>query len=106
MYFGMINMIFYYYYELALVISYTLTFIVLYLQLFPPGVVNALETVGQMTLTNYIMHSCFYLAIFYNVGLGWYQEISVLQGIGLAFLIFVFQIFINRYFYSRWKQGP
>jgi uncharacterized protein len=46
---------------------------------------------GRMALTNYLMQSVICTTLFYGYGLGWYNRIGPLAGVGLCLAIFMAQ---------------
>ncbi|MFK3957982.1 DUF418 domain-containing protein [Guptibacillus hwajinpoensis] len=67
---------------------------------------KALEWVGKMALTNYLMQSIVSTLIFYNYGLGFYGETEVSTGVLLLICIFLIQIVFSRVWLSKFKYGP
>lgn len=67
---------------------------------------KALEWVGKMALTNYLMQSIVSTLIFYSYGLGFYGETEVSTGVLLLICIFLIQIGLSRVWLSKFKYGP
>lgn len=67
---------------------------------------KALEWVGKMALTNYLMQSIVSTLIFYSYGLGFYGETEVSTGALLLICIFLIQIGLSRVWLSKFKYGP
>jgi uncharacterized protein len=59
---------------------------------------------GRMALTNYLMQSCFWTAVFY--GLGLYGGVSPAIGFLASLVFFVFQVILSRWWMSRFAFGP
>jgi len=65
-----------------------------------------ISPVGQMALTNYLLHSIICTTIFYGYGFGLYGKIGAFQGVLLAIVIFIVQIPLSRFWLSRFYYGP
>lgn len=65
-----------------------------------------LAPVGQMALTNYISHSLICTSLFYGYGLGLYNQVSPLERIGLAVVIFSGQILLSHAWMHYFRFGP
>ena len=65
-----------------------------------------LSPVGQMALTNYLLHSIICTTIFYGYGFGLYGQIGAFQGVLIAIAIFMVQIPFSRFWMSRFHYGP
>ena len=62
--------------------------------------------VGRMALSNYLLQSIIATMIFYSYGLGLYGQIAPALGMGIALVIFTLQIFISKWWLSRYQFGP
>lgn len=62
--------------------------------------------VGQMALTNYLLHSIICTTIFYGYGFGLVGQIGTFQGLLMAIAIFIAQIPFSRFWMSRFHYGP
>ncbi len=67
---------------------------------------SALAAVGQMALTNYIMHSVICTLIFYGHGLGLFGKVERIGQIAIVFAIFVFQLIASPIWLGRFRFGP
>lgn len=65
---------------------------------------NALASVGQMALTNYLMHSVVALMLF--IILGQYGNFSRLELTGLTVGIWIFQLWFSPFWLKRYRYGP
>jgi uncharacterized protein len=65
-----------------------------------------LTYVGRMAFTNYITQSLICTTIFYGFGLGLYDKLSPLAGMGLVGIIYGLQIPLSRYWLTRFRYGP
>jgi uncharacterized protein len=61
---------------------------------------------GRMALTNYLMQSVICTTLFYGYGLGWYNRVSPLAGVGLCLTIFVAQAVLSAWWLLRFRYGP
>ncbi|MEV5029328.1 DUF418 domain-containing protein [Paenibacillus sp. LPE1-1-1.1] len=86
-----------YIFGLALVLSYAAKSSV---------VVSAIEAVGRMSMTNYLMQTVICTTLFYGYGLGWFGEIGVLNGMLLALFIYAVQAVVSSFLLFRFKNGP
>ncbi|HEX2585102.1 MAG TPA: DUF418 domain-containing protein [Steroidobacteraceae bacterium] len=67
---------------------------------------RALQLVGRMTLTNYMVQNLIGLFIFSGVGLGLLHKIPYSYHVAFAVLVFVAQIYFSKWWLSRYKYGP
>ncbi|WP_176560190.1 DUF418 domain-containing protein [Brevibacillus dissolubilis] len=65
-----------------------------------------LAPVGRMSITNYLMQSLIGTTIFYNYGLGLYNEMTPLVVFGLSLLIYLNQVLLSNFWLSRHRFGP
>lgn len=61
---------------------------------------------GRMALTNYLMQSVICTTLFYGYGLGWYNRIGPLAGVGLCLAIFTAQAVLSAWWLLRFRYGP
>ncbi|GEC92386.1 DUF418 domain-containing protein [Brevibacillus brevis] len=64
------------------------------------------QAVGKLSLTNYLLQTVICTTIFYGYGLGWFGQIGVLAGCGLAILIYAGQLFLSPLYLKRFRYGP
>lgn len=62
--------------------------------------------VGRMALTNYISHSLICTTLFYGYGFALYGELGPSITVFIAIAIFIGQIFLSRWWLSRFRFGP
>jgi uncharacterized protein len=67
---------------------------------------SAIQNVGKMALTNYLMQSIICAFVFYGYGLGLYGQLSRLQLLPLILLIWGLQLFFSTWWLGFFKQGP
>jgi uncharacterized protein len=63
-----------------------------------------LSFAGRMALTNYLLQSVLATSIFYGTGL--YGKLGSAAGLGIAILIFVFQLVASYLWLERFRFGP
>ncbi|WP_259368773.1 DUF418 domain-containing protein [Colwellia sp. Bg11-12] len=67
---------------------------------------SAFSPMGQMALTNYLMHSVILTSIFYGYAGGQYGEISRAPQMLIVLAIIVAQIFLSKWWLNRYRFGP
>lgn len=67
---------------------------------------GAVQNVGKMALTNYLMQSVICSFVFYGYGLGLYAQLSRLQLLPIIILIWILQLSWSTWWLSHFKQGP
>ena len=65
-----------------------------------------LAYMGRMPLSNYLFQSLVCTTIFYSYGFGFYGKVGPALGLVLTVVIFTIQIFISKYWLSRYQFGP
>lgn len=91
---------------LALAVAYACGLCLLVERAKSPRWVSALAPVGRMALTNYLMHSFFYLAIFYQFGLGAIGKVGASGCMAIGAAIFAGQIIFSNWWLHRFRFGP
>lgn len=71
-----------------------------------PGFLLSFSYVGKLSLSNYLFQSIISTSIFYSYGLGFYGKVSAFWGTLLVMFIFAFQVFISRFWITRYYYGP
>lgn len=69
-------------------------------------IIKAFESVGKLSLTNYLMQTIICTTIFYGYGFGFFGKMGVLSGILLSFVIYSCQLIISYYYLKSFKIGP
>ncbi|MGE7837699.1 DUF418 domain-containing protein [Viridibacillus arvi] len=67
---------------------------------------RAFESVGKLSLTNYIMQSIICTTIFYSYGLGLFGNFGTFNSILIGVVIFAIQCFISTMYLKKFKRGP
>lgn len=62
--------------------------------------------VGRMALTNYLMQSVICTTIFYGYGFGLFGKLTPMIVVPVAIVIFAFQVWFSRWYFTRFKMGP
>lgn len=62
--------------------------------------------VGRAALSNYLLQSLFFVTIFYSYGLGLFGKIEPAVGVCLRMLIYVFELFVTKWWLKRFRFGP
>ncbi|WOV87428.1 DUF418 domain-containing protein [Sporosarcina oncorhynchi] len=89
-----------------LALGYISAFAYLYTKIANSIFMRAFESVGKLSLTNYIMQTVICTTIFYGYGLGLFGKLGVLNGIGLGTLIFVVQCIFSTIYLRYVPRGP
>lgn len=69
-------------------------------------VLKPLAAMGRMALTNYLLQTVFGLLLFYNFGLGLFEQTSPAMNILFTVLVFLLQLKFSAYWLQHHKQGP
>ena len=67
---------------------------------------KSLAAVGQMALTNYLMHTIVCTTIFYGHGLGWYGSLDRIQLVGIVLAIWIIQLIASPIWLKHYRFGP
>jgi len=78
----------------------------LYLNKKLKGIFAALQSMGRMTLTNYMVQNLIAVFIFMNVGIGLFNTMPYWFYFTTAVAIFTIQIFISKWWLSYYNYGP
>jgi len=69
-------------------------------------ILSVFSPLGQMALTNYLMHSVILTSLFYGYAGGQYGEISRAPQMLLVFGIIIFQLFFSKWWLNQYRFGP
>lgn len=83
-----------------------ITLFMLYGEKIPRFIAQLLQSAGRMALTNYIAQSVVCTLLFYNYGLGFYGNVTVMEGFLLALGFFVVQCIGSSIILKRYARGP
>jgi uncharacterized protein len=70
-----------------------------------PGLRHALAPAGRMALSNYLLQSATCALLFHAYGLGLVGQLSPLQVLLLALLLFILQLALSRWWMQRFAYG-
>lgn len=87
-------------------IGYISLFALLFVSFAHSKVFLAFESVGKLSLTNYIMQSVICTTIFYGYGLGLFGNLGMLNSIILGLLIFLLQCICSSLYLKKIRRGP
>lgn len=65
-----------------------------------------LASTGRMALTNYLMQSIIVTTLCFSYGFGLYGKVSPLQGIIIALVIYIIQLFLSDLWLKQFRYGP
>ncbi|MBB6098258.1 uncharacterized protein HNR42_001683 [Deinobacterium chartae] len=65
-----------------------------------------LEAVGRLGLTNYLLQSLVFTALFYNTGLGWFGQVGPLAGAVICLIFFALQCGLSTLWLRHFRMGP
>jgi len=65
-----------------------------------------LAPAGRMALTNYLLQSIIGTLIFYNHGLGFYEQLPRVAQIPFVVVVFALQVLASKWWLSRFQFGP
>ena len=70
------------------------------------GARKVLAAVGQMALSNYILHSLLCTTVFYGHGLGWIGTVTRIQQLGIVVAIWSVQLILSPIWLRYFRYGP
>lgn len=86
--------------------SYIALFYYLYHHYPQARIFKGFESVGKLSLTNYIGQSIFHGFIYYSHGLGRFGDSNFVLSIFIALIFFLFQIIFSNLYLKYFKYGP
>ncbi|MEG0385829.1 MAG: DUF418 domain-containing protein, partial [Solibacillus sp.] len=87
-------------------LGYIAAFSILFVSFSNSIVFRGFESVGKLSLTNYIMQTVICTTIFYGYGLGQFGELGMLNSIILGLVIFALQCLCSTLYLKRFRRGP
>ncbi|MFC9541326.1 DUF418 domain-containing protein [Lysinibacillus sp. NPDC056959] len=66
----------------------------------------AFESVGKLSLTNYLMQTIICTTVFYGYGLGLYGKLGVFGGILFGIVVYSLQCVFSLAYFKKFKRGP
>lgn len=89
-----------------LMLSYVSSFVLFFHNRKTGRISKQLARVGRMALTNYIIQTIICFFLFYGVGFGWFGQVSIVESMGIAVLIFLVQMLVSSLYLRYFQQGP
>lgn len=65
-----------------------------------------LESAGRLALSNYLVQSVVFSAVFYTYGCGLFGRVGAATGVGLSVALFTMQLMVSRWWLGRFSTGP
>jgi len=87
-------------------LGYIAAFSILFVSFSNSIVFRGFESVGKLSLTNYIMQTVICTTIFYGYGLGLFGELGMLNSIILGLVIFALQCVCSTLYLKMFRRGP
>lgn len=69
-------------------------------------ITKPLQTIGRLSMTNYLMQSIVATCLFYSYGFGLYGNVSLLTGTMIALILYVCQIVLSMIWMKYFVYGP
>ncbi|MEK5102061.1 DUF418 domain-containing protein [Cytobacillus sp. FSL M8-0252] len=69
-------------------------------------ITKPLQTIGRLSMTNYLMQSIVATCLFYSYGFGLYGNVSLLTGTMIAIILYVCQIVLSMIWMKYFVYGP
>jgi len=92
--------------RILLVMAHVAALILLYKANFAQTLFGCLEAVGQMALTNYIMHSVICTLFFFGYGLNYFAELEFYQIYFVVFAVWIVQLIVSPLWLRFFLFGP
>jgi len=89
-----------------LTFGYVYLFLFLYDKVFHHRIKLVFESVGKMSISNYITTSIVMTTLFSGYGFGLATKLGLLNGIWVALLLYVLQAIVSYFWMTKFKQGP
>lgn len=87
-------------------LGYISLFALLFVSYSNSKVFRGFESVGKLSLTNYIMQSVICTTIFYGYGLGLFGDLGIINSIILGLVIFALQCVCSSLYLKKFRRGP
>ena len=65
-----------------------------------------LVSAGRLALTNYLVQSLVFSAVFYSYGLGLFGRVGAATGVAMAVTLYAGQLVVSRWWLARLGEGP
>ncbi|GIP23107.1 DUF418 domain-containing protein [Paenibacillus sp. J22TS3] len=91
---------------MLLALGYIYAFALLYTGSRRAALMARFETVGRLSLTNYLMQSAICTTIFYGYGLGLFGRAGVFIGALIAIAVYCTQLWLSPIYLKKFSRGP
>ncbi len=92
--------------EILLAFGYIFLVALLYCRKSKFRILTYLESIGKLSLTNYIMQTVICTTIFYGYGFALFGRAGVTDGILLGIVVFALQIYFSTIYLNHFRYGP
>lgn len=89
-----------------LAFSYIFAFTLMYTQAKQSFILKGFESIGKLSLTNYLLQSIVFTTIFYGYGLGYFSKLGVTLAIIIGIAFYLLQMIGSYYYLKTAKMGP
>ncbi|MED4452677.1 DUF418 domain-containing protein [Metabacillus fastidiosus] len=89
-----------------LALGYIFAFSLMYAKMKESIILRGFESVGKLSLTNYLLQSVICTTIFYGYGFGLFGKLGIGFGIVIAVFIYILQMIASYYYLKIAKIGP
>ncbi|QTD39982.1 DUF418 domain-containing protein [Sporosarcina sp. Te-1] len=89
-----------------LAVGYIFAFAWLYTKCTESVAMRAFESVGKLSLTNYMMQTVICTTVFYGYGLGLFGKLGTAGGLLLGLSVFALQCAASYFYLKRFRRGP
>jgi uncharacterized protein len=86
--------------------GWTGAIMLLFKQAWARRLMRPLAAIGQMALTNYLMHTLICTTLFYGYGLGWFGYVDRVGQIEIVFIIWALQLVVSPIWLHSFRFGP
>lgn len=90
----------------VLLLSYLLIILILSQVKFTMFILSPLKYAGRMSLSNYISYSIIFTTLMYSYGFGQFGSFNPLELLIIAFVFFLVQIYICKFWLKYYNYGP
>lgn len=73
---------------------------------FQPSLMKMFESVGKLSLSNYLLQTVVCTTIFYGYGLGLFGKLGMMTSVFLAVFIYSSQMLLSTWYLKKYKAGP